>query len=1183
MPLSVWTQPSGYSLGTLNERQFINILLPVSTTTGITFSVISGALPQGLRISGSNIVGTPFEVVRTTDYRFVIRASNGIEFSDRTFLFTVVGADESTWLTPAGLLPVGPNNAYYVIDSSFIDFQLSAVDTDTAAGQNLNFFIASDEGELPPGLILTPSGRITGFIQPLLAVPYASGEGAYDDGLYDQVAYDFGYRPSNGYDTYVFDSTVFDFSINTRKPRKLNRNYEFIATITDGDTVTKRKFRIFVVGEDFFRADNVILKSGEGTYTADVTYVRSPIFITPSYLGLKRANNYQTFKIDIYEGFGELGPVIFDLSSVNALINGVCVKELSSDNRLGNNFIRLEKSSNVPQEGYKISLSGELPNSTGTIYTITNVDVLGGDIYRLTLDLPLDLSIPNGTLIYLGTDSELPVGMQFDAVTSEVFGVVPYQPAITKNYTFTIKATRFGQGTEISTSRRVFNVSILGEVDSAMSWISPDHLGTIDTGYVSTLNVIAKSSIETSAVLYTLENGKLPPGLSLSLDGEIVGRVTQLQTQKVYRGYWKENQLYSKNDIIKQTISNTIKSVYRRRNTAFVVTTTDHNLLDNDQVKVISNNTSFNYYAGINIDIKQLKIDTPTITPVSGSYQITFSTPSQLIPPLAPTFTARGVSAGTVAWEDPVVVEQKSTSGNGTGAVFSIIKGSKPAGFPEYDGATTITVLDPGTGYLPGDTVTISGALLPANIDGTIFGIDGVNDLTFTITSGLEFYYRINGNSNSNYNGRFLATSSTSNSITLKFPSNPGTFGTGLISTQIDNNTYEAQTQIVPLNYFSYFNKGQSASMTTTLGTVYSPPRYFIATVDHNSGGLFDNAKWNSYRFTDEDQTITLIDGGQFTLDGNTTTVDRDYTFTIMARDQLGYSAIEKTFTISVNIQNQAVYSNIYVKPFLKLDQRSMFKDFIRDSEIFDPRYIYRLSDQYFGVQTELKMLVFAGIETKEAAKYIEAMGRNHKIKRFRFGDVKTAVAKVPGTNDEVYEVVYIEMIDPLEKEKKYLPSTIKYSATNVKITVDQTNEFYNGPFTIDSPHWKRPIPFSITLDRNDLFAGDPTTMWKFPSSISLWRRNIKNMSDTIKERNYLPLWMRSIQPNTTQEIDFVAAVPLCYCKPGTASEIVLNIKNSNFDFKNLDYTVDRYIIDSVTGDYTDKYLVFRNDRTTIT
>jgi len=75
---------------------------------------------------------------------------------------------------------------------------------------------------------------------------------------------------------------------------------------------------------------------------------------------------------------------------------------------------------------------------------------------------------------------------------------------------------------------------------------------------------------------------------------------------------------------------------------------------------------------------------------------------------------------------------------------------------------------------------------------------------------------------------------------------------------------------------------------------------------------------------------------------------------------------------------------------------------------------------------------------------------------------------------------------------------------------------------------------------------------------------------------------MRSIQENSYTELDWVPAIPICFCKPGSADEIILNIKNSSFDFKLLDYTIDRYIIDSVDGYYEDKYLVFRNDRTTI-
>lgn len=1169
MPLSVWTQPSGYSLGTVDERQTLTIALPVSESAGIIFKVISGKLPRGLRILGASIVGTAFEVVRTTEYTFVIRASNTQGLSDRTFKLTVVGEDTPGWLTPQGPLAVGTNDAYYILDNSFIDFQLSTIDSDTAAGQKISFFIASDEGELPPGLILTSSGRITGFIQPLLAVPFDAGSGSYDDNLYDSVAFDFGYRSSNGYDTYVFDSTIFDFSVATGRPRKLNRNYEFIATVTDGDTVTKRKFRIFVVGDDFFRADNIVTNVGTGAYTADVTYVRTPIFTTPTYLGLRRANNYQTFKIDTYEGFENLGPINYQLTEINALINAACFKELPIDNRLGQSFIRIERASAVPQQGYKINFNGEFSGATGQTYTITDVEVIAGDIYRLTIDTPLAMSIPNGTAIYMGTDSVLPPGMQFDSNNAEVFGVVPYQPAITKLYSFTIKAIRFGQGTEISSSRRVFTVNILGEVDSVMRWISPENLGSIDAGFVSALNIEAASSITTSAVLYTLESGTLPPGLSLNLDGEIVGKVNQQQERNTYKSFWKSNKNYNNNNIIKQNNSKQLKLATRRKNLGFIVTDADHNFSTGDLIKIISNNINFNFYSGVAITVNPLKLIAETARNGLGPYRVTFSIPTQTVPPLAPIFTLYSGTAANLIPQNFNNVAVKSTSGNGVGAQFRIQKGTK------YDGgATTAVVMHPGSGYLPGDQVVISGNVLG--------GIDGSNDLTFTISNGLEFIYKINGNSNSNFNGRFFATASTATSISLHFASNPGVLGTGLISVTTGATTYEAQTQITPLNYFTYPNKGSSIAMTNVFGEAQANPTFYKAISAHTSGATFNSTLWDVYVFPKKDNTITTTDSGAVTLDANSTTLDRTYTFTVMARDQLGYSAITRTFTIAVNTPNNTYYSNISVRPFLKMSQRSAFKEFIQDSTVFDNRYIYRPSDEYFGIQENLRMIVYAGIETKEAVEYVSVMGRNHKAKRFAFGTVKKAVAYAPGTATPVYEVIYVEMLDPLEKNGNYLPAQIKYSATNVKITVDTNNEFYTGPFDIDSAFWKRPIPLSVTLDRNDIFAGDPATQWRFPSSISIWRRNIKSMSYTASERNYLPLWMRSIQPGKTSEINYVAAVALCYCKPGGADPILLNIKNNGFDFKQLDYTVDRYIIDSVTGEYTDKYLVFRNDRTTI-
>lgn len=271
---------------------------------------------------------------------------------------------------------------------------------------------------------------------------------------------------------------------------------------------------------------------------------------------------------------------------------------------------------------------------------------------------------------------------------------------------------------------------------------------------------------------------------------------------------------------------------------------------------------------------------------------------------------------------------------------------------------------------------------------------------------------------------------------------------------------------------------------------------------------------------------------------------------------------------------------------------------------MFTPNSIYRPYDPNFGIQTELSMLIYAGVETTEAAKYISAISLNHKTKRFQFGSIKKAVAVLPGTKTQVYEVVYIEMIDPSDQKKKHLPQKITNKGKQTdQITVDKSNSIWQSGFTISdpvteeeqnkidilsnpAPELNRPDSI-ITIDSTGYIVSDPNVKTYYPNTISNWRGNIKNWKDNENnkfesERNYLPLWMRSIQPSGNQELDFVLCVPICYCKNGTADDIILNIKYSNFDFKLIDYTIDRYIIDAVQGSSSDKYLVFRNDRITV-
>lgn len=961
--LQIWTQKSGYSFGTIQERSVVNQQLPVSysnlfnDSTNVSFTVISGRLPSGLRLENDMLVGTPFEVPRITEFQFVIRAQYGTEFADRTFFITIEGSDEPVWQTPAGPLPVGTNNAYYILDSSYIDFQLVATDYDSAAGQTLKYFIASGNGELPPGLVLTDSGRIVGWVQPTLSIPTSSGNGYYDTAVFDDVAYDFGYRPSNGFDTYVYDTKFYDFSAPSASPKKLNRNYEFVVTITDGDTSVDRKFRIFVVGDDYFRSDNIIFYAGNGTYTVDTSYVRAPIWVTPKSLGAIRANNYKTFRLDIYEGL-DVGLVEYKLETINADVTGLTYTVTTTENRAGTDKLKLTKVTGTPLVGQKITLKDFVPNASTRIFTVTNVNSISTTDYILTLDYLLDVNILNNTLLVLGTPSQLPPGMSFDSTTGDCYGVIPYQPAITKTYQFTVSAKRFSDTLETAISYRKFTVQVLGEIESTITWNSDSYLGALEANLISTFFVNASTTYTGPNIFYSLKSGNLPPGLTLNLDGEIVGKVKQYGDGIVYRSTWHAGRTYNVNDVV------VYNNVTYRANVSHISASS-------------FDNTKWDRY---------------------------------FLP-------------ATEQWQPE----------------------------KQYD----------------------------------------VNDIVL-----------------------------------------------------FENKSFRSRV-----------------SQATT---------------------SFNEGQWTQYSGV---SGLTTIDNNSFRLDADTTTIDKSYTFTVEAKDILGNSATTKEFTIDILTPNNKLYSNLVVKPFLKEDQRALFKSFITNSDVFDNSAIYRPSDANFGIQSDLRMLVFAGIETKTAGKVVEVVGRNHKPKRFKLGGVKSAQAKIPGTNNVVYEVVYLEVIDPLEIGEKHLDLNILTAPSPQEITVDQTNQYYSRPSNTVERFWKKPDPFSVSIDRNDILAGDPNTTVRQPSSIWTWRKRIRELG--LQDRHYLPLWMRTIQDGSVQEIGYTKAVPLCYCKPGKSADILLNIKNylktnSDFDFSKLDYVIDRYIIDSVTGYSADKYIVFRNDRTTV-
>jgi hypothetical protein len=816
-----WITPAG-NLGTLIERVLINFPLSATSNVGpVAYSLIAGSLPRGLRLEGNAIKGSPVEVKKFTTSKFVIRASDGEDIEDRTFILSVDGTDIPQWVTAEGFLNVGPAKAYFVLDNAKVDFQLEAEDSDFTAGDELEFYLLPSGGLLPPGLSLSRDGRINGFTDPIFALEYISDPfGGYDTAPLDVVPLDFAEARSNGFDTFVYDNQTYDYNEPSRIPRRLSRIYTFAVAVTDGLNVVTRLFKIYVVTEEFLQADNSIVQVDTNLFQADSSSARRPIWITESNLGRFRANNYVTIFLDVYDP----------------------------------------------------------PSLTGTI------------TYFLLPTNP-DASV-----------SELPPGMELDSITGEIAGRVPYQARVSKNYQFTLKAVNYpaelantfytlkGNWSNFTTynvndavifedniyictvahrnrlptnidfwivgtssAEKTFTVEIIGEIESAINWISPSDRGTIKPNQPSRIFVEAESLLYGGRVAYEFVSGSLPSGLNFLPTGIIEGKVKQ---------------------------------------------------------------------------------------------------------------------------------------------------------FADADG--------------PGLT--------------------------------------------------------------------------------------------------RFYEKKDSDGFNTSV-----------------------------------DESTQIFRDFSVSYDGDQTTFNKKFTFTIRARDSVNFATLNKTFFFTVISDNQKTFANLYVKAFQEKSKRLLWYDFITDSTIFKPDDIYRYGDTNYGIQTDLKVLIFAGIESTEAVKYVQAMSRNHYKKRLLFSNVKMAKAKDPQTQETIYEAIYVDVVDEYEKDGQSISQTVELS-NNIKSKVLVSYD-------------------AIKVDSDIPFASDSDHQRVFPNSVKNMRSRIRDLGD--RDRELLPLWMRSIQDQAAFETGYTKSLVLCYANPGRSEDIMARIKAANFDFKLINFVADRYIIDILDGEIEDKYLAF--------
>ena len=1240
---SLWLKTTGSDLGILEERVTIEVPLPVANGINPRVELISGSLPGGLRIEGSKLIGTPFEVVRDTLHTFVLRAYFNGQFEDRTFKLSVVGPDDPILLTEEGLLQVGENNLYFVLDNALVDFHLSAIDTDLKAGDELEFYIADEDGELPPGLTLTPDGRITGIVEPLLALDKSAGDGGYDTNVYGNYLFDYGTKSDNGYGSFFYDVESYGYSVPSTSPKKLNRYYQFGVTVTDGDNQDRKVYTIFLVGDDFLRSDNTIMQAGTGLFTADNTYLRTPVWLTPSDLGFKRANNYVTLYLDVIQNDTLAGAVFYTLQPFNddgtpsTLPPGLKLDSISG-----------EITGTIPYQpaitrSYKFTVratrfSGDL--DTATIFAQFYEDtLLGTDNFKI---IKLDTSLEDGVddLAELrfknininnrsyrienvdGSNQDYDIIFVNDTIGPAVSIVLSNQGILGNNYIFTNRFSESDKFRLQSRKIRFSNTEIytISNIVPYLTYNIENRSGR--SNYIKISNLEQKAGNLYSLNDYAAFQGSL---YQLAIGDPV-------ENPYVIDSFSGGNLIIDNHGIpstadgdpyIWNTLGVLPTNVVNGQYYYIRVQGPDEISLHNSRADALNNLRSINIGGGTGVHTID-RAGTSHIVTINEQGAIEFNTQQwNLIANSNSNLTDSQATAIAKNYLDRTYVQDIS--------------------FVEtVDNGSNWKITLPSTSYTRSiekflenfeDTADLKAEIVLDNQDKITFdiplerNIQNGRNIGIALFRGDSFSREVTV-ANQDEETDIVETDKTFTlnvigevESTIKWLTDPdlGDIDANFTSTL----SVQAETTVLDSNLLYSIVSGRL-------------PNGLYLNYD---GQIIGKAR----QYPDGDELgLTTFDNKSITFDGvrdqDKTTFDREYKFTVLAQDRFKLSAIEREFTLKVNDEDNLVYSNIYARPFLKEDQRVYYNSFVSNPDTFTPSSIYRPSDPEFGIQTSLQMLVYAGIETKQIDQFVAATSKNHKRKKFRLGEIKSAEAKEPGSNDIVYEVIYIEVIDPQESSKGKTQKSFSISTEN-KITVDSlqydtkdditntgsgiselpvygretvkfivpngndliietrgnlalpvdaddndfTIELRNGSeveitlrITDSEPYRFRPKTNTIKADSDAVKVSQSKDNIRYISNISNMRDEIENIGE--KERRFLPLWMRTPQSSTyPQELDYIPAIPICYCKPGTSADILLNIKNQGFDISQIEFDIDRYVVDQTEGISQEQYIVFAN------
>ena len=136
-----------------------------------------------------------------------------------------------------------------------------------------------------------------------------------------------------------------------------------------------------------------------------------------------------------------------------------------------------------------------------------------------------DFDALQGDLEYSIQSGSLPTGLNIDINSGEIYGTLARQSAIEVDHNFTVRANRtVTTGISVFTDQ-AFTMKVIGEIDIGIAFTTPSTIGTLKADVPSLLSIEAVAEATDRVFSYTKTSGSLPPGISLSNEGNLIGTI----------------------------------------------------------------------------------------------------------------------------------------------------------------------------------------------------------------------------------------------------------------------------------------------------------------------------------------------------------------------------------------------------------------------------------------------------------------------------------------------------------------------------------------------------------------------------------------------------------------------------------------------------------------------------------